>query len=1086
MNDKTGYDLHFYYLSTPEGLAQHSVHAVVQDSDGFMWFGTQNGLNRYDGYEMALYRFEANNLNSLADNHVASLFVDSENHLWIGTVGGGLHRYDPDLDHFLRIQGIEDDPATLSDNSIWSITECRDGYLWIATSYGLNKMDRKSFIVKKRFFQIPGDAAGDTADDLSGQTTGLSSNQVNVVYADNRDNIWIGTSEGLDRLDREKGLVQYFLQKDPSLQEITALNEPVFVTSIHEDHEGFVWVGTEGKGLLQFREDESRFVSHRHDPEDPSSLAENLVYSIFEDARGMLWVGTGSKGLSVYDRKSNRFETLQPDPDRSLGLKSSSVVTIYESRDQVLWFGTYADGVAFLDRDIWLFPGYSGQFFRQNGFESSAIRAFAEDPAGQFWIGTDGQGLLHFDPENETLQIYDKDLVCPIERTLSSPSVLALLAERDHLWIGSYGGGLSRMDLKSGCLHHFRHELHNPESLSSDDVFGLYRDRYGDLWIATNGGGLNRMITETETIIRYMVDPDNPRAINNNDARSIFEDRHGNLWIGTYSGQLTLFDREKEAFRFYDINHGQPYYASVIQVFHEDRQGRFWLGTRGGGLKQYDRSRMEIVRAISVDQGLPDNLINGIVEDRGGILWLATETGLSRFDPDVGHIRNYGTSSGLPRGTFEPGSFLPASDGSALFGGSNGFTRFFPDQIELGKTGNPVVFSALYINNSPLSVAPDSRLERHINRTDRLVLSHDALMISLRFSALNFSAVRNNRFAYKLEGFDTDWNYVGTQRSLTYTNLSPGTYRLLVRATNNDGLWAGDVRTMTVTIRPPFWKTAWFLGFSGLLTVVLLAGAYNYRVYAIKERSRLLEALVEDRTRELAEINRTKDKLVSIIAHDLNNVSFRIIGYVQLIMDALEENSLEDAQELGKGLFKTTTGFSDMLKELLVWAGAQAGKDTFRPENIRLAEVLMEQVRRDHPKAESKSIRLVLSIRKNPDIMVYSDPVMLSAILRNLIDNALKFTAEGGQVEVFYKVKEGRVVVSVRDNGIGMEQELVDMILHSGSIHSRKGTLNEKGIGLGLTLTRDFIEKNGGVLTISSTPEKGSTFSFSLLPGKEP
>ena len=1055
------HEIRFHHITTQDELSHPTVLAIKQDHAGFMWFGTQSGLNRYCGYEITVYQNVAADPYSLNNNVISEIFEDSRNNLWIGTLGGGLHRYDRARDRFIRIVGEPDDWTTLSDNTIRTIFEDSRGNFWIGTNTGLNLMNRDDYSVT-RIYHDPGD------------TNSLSDNNVTVLFEDSRENLWVGTSRGLNLMDRDRQTFTRY-QHDPNNPNTIASND---ITSIYEDSEGMLWIGTAGGGLNYYDYDRETFGSYQQDGADPHSIPDNYVFSILEDSDGMLWIGSGLEGLSRFNRDEETFHYFQYDRNDPYSIREGGINALYESNDRILWVGTVAGGVSYLDRSIYLFSHYQVDPHDPNGLTNNQIRSFEEDTTGNIWIATDGGGLNRFDPQSGTFTSWMHKPDDP--QSVPSDILLALHLNDEGMWLGSYADGLSVMDMEEESFRHFRHDPDDPGSLSDNDVFTIHEDRNGHLWVGTNGGGLNELRPGSDSFVRYMADPDDPESILNNDLRAIHEDRQGRLWIGTHSGDVTELDRSEDRFIHYDINENRIYYNSVIQDFLEDRRDRFWLASRGAGLIQFDRVTGEAVASYTVEDGLPGNMVHGIVEDGQGYLWLSTNHGISRFDPDNETFRNYDENSGVQRSDFFGGARFRDRQGYIYFGGFNGFNRFHPENIQPSETDIPAVITDFLIFNRPVSVGSDAPLDRHISLTDTLTLSHEASVLTFRFSALNFSAVKGNQFSYMLEGFDSDWNFVGSQRTATYTNLDPGEYLFRVRATNNDGVWSTSPTEMVLVITPPFWRSSWFISALLLTVALILMLSYRVRVHSIKTRNIELQERVAEQTAELKESNATKDKLLSILAHDLNNSVFGILGFVELLKESIKDRNLEEAGEYTERLQQVTSYITELLENLLNWARSQSGRIEQNPEPIPLFDLVDDHISQLKSRASNKSIELKSSIDPDCGLQVYADRNMLSTVLRNLLHNALKFTKSGGEVVVDAEPKGDYVEISVSDTGIGMDQKMIDKVVKSGEMASTKGTDNEKGTGLGLSLSHDFIRRHGGQLHIESEKGKGTTIIFSV------
>ncbi|MDG5767518.1 two-component regulator propeller domain-containing protein [Balneolales bacterium ANBcel1] len=1050
-------DLRFHHLTTSEGLSHPSVRAIYQDRSGFMWFGTNIGLTRYDGFEMTIYRNDAEDPYTIASNAVSVLLEDSRGYFWVGTQGGGLHLYDEARDRFLRIPDKSDDTHSLHNSTILSLNECSDGFIWIGTYDGIYMVKPDQSIEKLEF---PSGAA-------------LSNPAVSSFEEDGQGRIWVGTQGGLNIIDRDREDITPH-HHDPNWSGRISSDH---IRTLYRDHHGTMWIGTQGGGLVFFDQERETFVPVAEDPRHPAFSGDEDIHTISEDNEGKLWIGTAQKGLIRMDSLRTRSVAFQYHPDDPYSVNEGVIYDVYESRDQILWVATQAGGVSYLDQGLYYFEHFSRGLGGRQNLSNNLVWSFAQDDAGDIWIATAG-GLNRFDPVTGTFETltHDPDNL----QSIPADVLIHLHVNEEGLWMGTLANGVSLMDTESRTFRHFRHDPDDPYSLSHNDVFRVYEDSRGAMWFATNGGGANRLDPDRTRFTRYLADPADSNSIGNNDVRSFHECSRGEFWIGTYSGDLTRFDRETGLFHHYEINEGRRYRSSVIQDFREDRTGRLWLATRGGGLLLFDREERAVSRSYTIDDGLPGNMVHAILEDDQGLLWLSTNSGLARFNPERETFQHFDETAGVQRSDFYKASKLKDRNGYMYFGGYNGFNRFDPLKVELRDDHHPVIFADLQLFNRSLPIGGDSPLQEQINLLDTLVVSHDASMLTFRFSALNFSAVKGNHFAYILEGFDSDWNYIGSQRSATYTNLNPGTYRLRVMATNNDGIWPEEARELVLIVTPPFWRTAWFMAASLLFLVLALFTGYQLRVRAINIRNRKLRYQVAERTRKLRESNRTKDRILSIIAHDINNVAFGIVGFVELLNESVQNNNEEEIREYSGRLSHSTFQFQIMIRNLLNWSRSQSGRIDHHPETIGLSGIIEAHISNEASRAIGKSIQLYSTVSPEREVMVYADRNLLSVVLRNLINNAIKFTHENGRVEISAEEKEDCVEIVVSDNGVGMSPDQIDQVLNASIPTSTRGTNSEKGTGLGLAVVRDFIRINGGKLRIESQPGKGSRFFFTV------
>ena len=829
-------DIKFEHISLEQGLSQASVFCILQDSRGFMWFGTEDGLNKYDGYSFTVYKPDPDNFNSLSDNYVKSIYEDKSGTLWIGTGRGGLNKFDRAKEQFSHYQHDATDPNSLSHNSVWSIYEDKSGTLWIGTyGGGLNKFDR----AKKQFSHYQKDAN----DPYS-----LSHNYVMSICEDKSGTLWIGTGGGVNRFDRKKEQFSHYMH-DPNNP--NSLSHRT-VYSIYEDKSETLWIGTYD-GLNKFDRAKEQFSYYHRDANDPNSLSDNSVMSIYEDKSGTLWIGTYG-GLSKFDRAKEHFSQYQHDANDPNSLSHNYIRSIYEDKSGILWIGTGSGGLNKFARAKEQFSQY------QHDANNPSVYSIYEDKSGTIWIGTVG-GLNKFDRAKEQFSQYQHDANDP--NSLSDNYIRSIYEDKSGtLWIGTYDG-FNKFDREKEHFSHYQHDPNDPNSLSYGSVSSIYEDKSGILWIGTIYGGLNKFDREKEHFSHYQHDPDDPTSLSNNDVRLIYEDpdEPGVLWIGTLGG-LNKFDREKETFKHYKHDPGNPRSLSHNSVwsFYEDRSGVFWIGTPGG-LNQFDRAS-ESFKHYREKDGLPNDVINGILEDDQGHLWLSTNKGLAKLNPESEIFRNYDVSDGLQSNEFNAGAHCKSRSGELFFGGINGFNAFYPDSIKDNPHVPPIVVTDFQIFNKSVPIfkgdspgeRPDSLfLDKHITETNEIILSYQESVFSFEFAALSYALPERNQYAYMMEGFDGDWVYSDNRRFATYTNLDPGDYIFRIKGSNKDGVWNEAGTSIRITITPPFWQTWWFRILVAVSALALAFGWYRRRIGYIEAQKQKLEIQVTKRTAELSE-----------------------------------------------------------------------------------------------------------------------------------------------------------------------------------------------------------------------------------------
>jgi ligand-binding sensor domain-containing protein/signal transduction histidine kinase len=824
-------------------LSDGRVHAIVQDRAGLMWFGTNNGLNRYDGYSVVTYRNEPANPHSISGNFVEDLCEDRTGTLWIAT-RAGLNAFDPRTERFTRYLHDPEDKRSLSDNTVIALYEDRSGVLWIGTAGGLNRFDRAT----GAFTAYRHDPANRKS---------LSHNTVRAITEDRSGVLWIGTLDGLNRFDRATGMCTVY-RHDPA--NLRSLSHNV-VWDLHEDRAGRLWVGTDGGGLSRWDPNTGAFTHYRHDPMNLQSLSEDRVDCIEEDASGALWIGTFGGGLSVLDAPRGSVTRYRHNPALAASLSNDYVAEITVGRSGLIWIGTHGSGVDLFNRQRQAFTLYQHDPKAATSLASNNIWAVYEDRDGFLWAATQDRGLDRFDRRRRQVTHYPPDPLDP--RRLGFPWVAALEEDRKGaLWIGTYGGGLYRLDPARKLFTAHRHNPHDPRSLSHDTIVDLHIARSGAIWIATRGGGLNRFDPARGVFTAYRYDPKNPRSLSSDWAWALAEDPHGRIWIGTLGGGLNRLEPATGRITRYQHDSKNPNSLSddSIWTLHIDRTGVLWIGTFGGGLNRLDLSTAPTAGRAAATfthyrerDGLASDRVISILEDGddrdldAGNLWIATGRGLSKLDRDRRTFHSYDTTDGWPLTEYNRGCYR-ARDGELLMSSIDGLIAFDPAAVREDASVPRVVFTNFLLANKPVPIGPDSPLRQAINHTDTVTLTHSDRVISFEFAAPSYRAPRQSRYRYKLEPFDPDWIEVGsTQRLVTYTNLDPGHYVFRVKAGNVDGLWNDADRAIRLVVTPPWWGAWWFRGLALALIVGCVYWGYAWRVNSLERQQRALEAEIVER-----------------------------------------------------------------------------------------------------------------------------------------------------------------------------------------------------------------------------------------------
>lgn len=824
-----GKQIRFENLSVEHGLSQSSVSSILKDRKGFIWFGTQDGLNKYDGYGFTIYRHEPDNPTSISDNSIISLFEDENQVLWVGTAGRGLNRFDHDSQEFIHYRHDPNDPSSLANDKVTSIASDVDGNLWIGTELGLDRFDPETQQFS-HYLHDPEDSSS------------VSSNSISDIALDREGTLWIGTSGGgLNRYDPEAdAFIRY--KHDPD--DATKISSD-YVTSISEDKSGNLWIGTGTGGLNFFDKDATEFFPYRYDAEARDPSGKNSITSVEPDLDGKIWIGTNGSGIEILDPTTGNFQRLIHDPEDPATLSSDVVTEILSDPSGNMWVGTSSEGVNRYDPVTARFTHFRHISSDADSIAANNVMSIAEDDEGNLWIGMWGGGLDYFDRTSGIMLHYQNDPEDPF--SISSNDVLSVFIDQhDDIWVGTDGGGLNRYSRLTKRFTRYANDPLIQDSLNSDIVNVIFEDRDGLLWVGTDGGGLDRFDPITGEFFHFTSDPDDPTTLSNDQIWEIIEDRAGNLWIGTGGGGISVLNQNSGTFTqiLHDPADPTTLGDTDILSIYEDPYGVMWIGTFGRGLDKYDPETGRFTH-YRVGEGLPNNIVYGIIQDQQGYLWLSTNLGISRFDPVTESFKNFDAGDGLQSNEFNAGAYLVDQNGMLFFGGSNGISAFFPEEIQDSTYKPPVVYTRLMQDGE--DILEDQSLEN----LDEVILSWRNNNLEFEFVALNFTKPENSQYAYKLEGFDDDWNYIGASRDGRYTNLPAGSYILKTKATNSDGIWNEDAASINVRVIPPFWETWWFIGLVTLVIMGSVISGYRLRIRSIESRSQELEKQVNLRTKEI-------------------------------------------------------------------------------------------------------------------------------------------------------------------------------------------------------------------------------------------
>jgi ligand-binding sensor domain-containing protein len=848
----TAQPLRFDHISDKQGLSQGNVVDICQDKLGFIWVGTEDGLNLYDGYNFTIFRNNPNDPNSISNNNVHCIIENKVNgDLWIGTQSG-LNCYKREQNRFERFlaDGL---PGALSNNDIVNIYFDSKQNMWVSTSDGLCLYDPES----KTFNYFKHDP---------NNSSSLASNVVKAVIEDHNKRIWVGTSGGLSLMNPDKKTFVNFYH-DPENKTTLSSNK---VTCFFEDNSKNLWIGTFDGGLNRMSSSQN-FTSFQHDPSNSTTIGNNYIYGVAQNSAGEMWVATDG-ALNRMDGSTGNFTRYTQIQGNESGLSSSIVAKVYFDVNDRMWVGTRFGGLNIYDKDKYVFQHIQYNSYESNCLNNNNVTNFVEDNDGNFWIATDGGSVNYLDRKSgkfsNFLNLFSNNKILAIEKD-----------NKGGMWVGMWAGGLNYIDLRSKKVRRYAFDPKNSRSINDNNIFDILIDRNENVWIATWGNGLARYNPATDDFTRYVHDPSARNSISASPIGILMEDSSGKIWLGTELNGLDMYDPAIGEFTNFKPGDqpGQLKGASVLSLL-EDSDKKIWVGTHGAGLNVLDPETKTFL-TYTQDDGLPNNSIMGLLEDEQKNIWISTNKGISRFNLAEKKFKNFTESDGLQGDQYNRWAFTKLSTGELLFGGTNGFNLFKASDIKTNTFIPPVFITDFKLFNKTVAIGENEVLKKNVLLTDEIHLNYFQNIFSFEFTALNYRQPEKNKYRYIMEGFQKEWTEAGTERKQSYTNLSPGEYVFKVVASNNDGIWNEKGVAIKITIIPPFWKTLWFNTLIVLSIIAAVLAYFRYQKKKAKRQQEELKSIIEERTSELKKQNEEilkkaeQEKVQNWITEGLANIS---------------------------------------------------------------------------------------------------------------------------------------------------------------------------------------------------------------------
>jgi signal transduction histidine kinase/ligand-binding sensor domain-containing protein/DNA-binding response OmpR family regulator len=1052
-------NLKFVKYSTGMGLSSDNQRCIVQDNQGFIWIGTGEGLNRFDGRSFKIYRSNPKSNTSLKSNIITCLFCDSNGQLWVGTYGGGLSLYNKEKDNFLTYTSDPNNPKALLSGEINAIAEDKYKKLWIGTNLGLYQYDQK----------IDGFIRYTMSPDQKPNSRTIAHYSINYMKQDD-DILWITYASGvLTAFNTTEMSFKHYKLFDVASHQTADFS----VNSLVID-ENLIWISTWTKGIWIF----DKITGKAHPYEKESSQYINFF---FKDKNNRYWYNPEGGGLVLID-DNNRIEFKFNDYD-PYSISSNSLSSIYQDRQNNIWITSKQGDLNFAVLNNPFYSWYRNPGSQQ-GLTKNLINAVIEDSKKRIWIGYDNGGIDILDANG----VKPKYFIKGDKSTGLGPGPVMYIFESSDgiVWVGKYLDGLKKYDESTKSFISYNHKDNDSASISGNDVRYIDEDSKGNLWLAIHGGGLDKFSPKSSKFVHYRNDVNNPStSILRDWTYTSLVDKNNNIWVGTVAGISVVSDHTATV-KNYVSNSEEGYNLSnnIAQAVYVDSKENIWVGTTDG-LSRIDR-KTDTIKKYFVKDGLPSNSITEILEDNHYNLWIGTGKGLSRFSLEKEKFQNFSTLDGLITNNFT--ASFKSSTGEMYFAGKGGVNRFHPDSIKINYYKPPVYITDFRLFNKPVRIAEDTQTDefsipQQITFCKEIELAYHQNVFTIGFVALNYQNLEKNQHKYKLEGFQDDWVSAGYQREVTYTNLSPGKYTFRVIASNNDGIWNTQGAYLNIIVHPPLWRSGWAYAFYSLVALLLLYGFRKLILHEAEIKNRLQVEELE--IKKLQEMDTLKMHFFSNISHEFRTPLTLIVGPI----DTLLKDIKDESQIIHLNVIKRNANrLLRLINQLMDFRKIEEAKLEMNFDKSDLIHFIKDIF--DSFNHEAKERRINYSFIQTCSFLeVWFDHDKLDKIIYNLLSNAFKFTPDGGSIGLSLIVDEASakysgvqakrtIEIIVKDSGIGIPKESQQKIFDR--FYQVKNYLTTQGTGIGLSLTYELIRLHYGNIFLESEPNAGSKFTVIL------